>query len=156
MFCNNCGKEFQPWVSIFRFTDERDNTPILMYKLCDWSCSNEEKLTYCINCGDIRDTNRNGDLCNECSEKPTFVYFIQIENDGPIKIGLSENPKRRLIGIQPSIPYKIHFLSSIKGTDRLEANIKKRFQEDIIRGEWFKPTNRLINFVKNLEPKELI
>jgi Meiotically Up-regulated Gene 113 (MUG113) protein len=70
-----------------------------------------------------------------------YVYFI---TDGEyIKIGISNNVKSRLSGLQTSNPKKLSLLSSIECPDstyagELERTLHERFSESRASGEWFK------------------
>ena len=87
-----------------------------------------------------------------------FVYFIQEEETGNIKIGFSEkHPKGRLNDFQTGNSNKLILLGYIDGTIQDESNLHKEFsQERIRRGkEWFKSSPRLKNRIEKLLEKSL-
>lgn len=72
-----------------------------------------------------------------------FVYFIQVENSGPIKIGISWDIFRRLTHIQSASYEELHLIGDIHCRDRkaalaLESELHQQFKDFHIRGEWFR------------------
>lgn len=85
------------------------------------------------------------------SEKRGYIYFVQGEDGGPIKIGWAVDPMRRLQSIQTNSPVPLRNVALIKGTTRTrERKIHEQFAECRIRGEWFEPTFELIAFICGL------
>ena len=97
-----------------------------------------------------------------------MIYFIQIDNDGPIKIGISSDPIERMRQLQVSMPYDLHLLgvmnileksdvtydpaneSIIKTSDSdrsIELALHDRFNSHRIRGEWFHSNEELLTFI---------
>lgn len=77
----------------------------------------------------------------EIKEKyPGFIYFIQSELGGAIKIGYSGNIKSRLASLQTGYPDKLNILGSMPGTAQEEKRIHNKLKESSLRGEWFNPT----------------
>jgi hypothetical protein len=75
------------------------------------------------------------------------VYFMRAKTcDGPIKIGYSENPKKRLSQIQGMSPNPLEILTTVDGD---EAAIQQYFNAERLHGEWFTATERLLNFIKS-------
>ena len=96
-------------------------------------------------------------LRNNYKSKKTeseYVYFIQVEDNGPIKIGMTSDPtgNSRLKAIQTSNPYNLKLLSIIESNER---EIQKRFAKYRIKGEWFEPSPELFNFIKEKEREKL-
>jgi len=85
--------------------------------------------------------------------RKNYVYFIQSEINGYIKIGKSYNPKGRLISLQGSSPVKLKLLKTIDGGIYLEYILHTYFGKYRHHGEWFKPNSKLNRFVYG---KELI
>jgi hypothetical protein len=79
-----------------------------------------------------------------------WVYFIQDSGSGLIKIGYSTNVNSRLQAIQQGMPTEVKLLKYIHGDKELESELHERFSESRQRGEWFKPTNELLEFVESL------
>jgi len=83
-----------------------------------------------------------------------LVYFIQICGNGPIKIGVSDNPDRRLRTLQLSCPYDLQILFAIPGGSVLERQLLQEFSSWRIRGEWFWPVKPLLDRIAVLETLE--
>lgn len=66
-----------------------------------------------------------------------YVYFIQSGDDGPIKIGLSSKPFRRVQQLQTGNPRELLLRHVLPGDRAMEAQLHARFEPARIRGEWF-------------------
>src|SRR5262245_52125336 len=82
-----------------------------------------------------------------CSEE-SFLYFIEAVDTEFIKIGRSVNPERRLAQLSTGSPNKLVILGKISGGAALEADLHKRFGLSRAKGEWFKTTRELRDFIK--------
>lgn len=79
------------------------------------------------------------------------VYFIQAGVDGAIKIGFTRFPVLdRLKSLQVACPDELRLLAVLAGDDGKETEIHKRFAPDRIRGEWFRPSTTLLDYVYSL------
>ncbi len=77
------------------------------------------------------------------------VYFMQVEPEGPIKIGIAENVQSRLDSIQSASPYPIRVIGVIpRGGIKLERELHRQFKEGRLRGEWFWPTTELLSWIE--------
>ena len=77
------------------------------------------------------------------------VYFIQINDNGPIKIGRATNIKARLRYLQDATPKQLNLIHVIKhGGNKLEKELHHRFRKFNIKGEWFKPSKLILNYIK--------
>ena len=54
------------------------------------------------------------------AKRPTFVCFIQAVHGGPVSIGWSRSPERRLKEFQEHSPYDLVLRKVVPGTVRLE------------------------------------
>jgi hypothetical protein len=68
---------------------------------------------------------------------PTFIYFVQSGENGPIKIGFSNRPDRRLPELQTGNPRELVLRHVIPGDTSVERQLHTRFEPARIRGEWF-------------------
>lgn len=97
---------------------------------------------------------------NRCQGAPIFlrfgfrqgnggsvIYFIQCGDNGPIKIGLSENVKKRLGALQAANPYQLHLLGVMDGDAAEERMLHVRFGLFRVRGEWYRSHQRLRRFI---------
>jgi Meiotically up-regulated gene 113 len=71
--------------------------------------------------------------------KPQDVYIIQCSVTFMIKIGISNNPKRRLAEIQTYYPYSLCIARIIptENARKLEFSLHKSLHKFRLKGEWF-------------------
>jgi hypothetical protein len=65
------------------------------------------------------------------------VYFVQANQNGPVKIGTAEDVIGRLRELQTAHYMVLRLLREIDGDYRLERALHRRFTAQHIRGEWF-------------------
>jgi Meiotically up-regulated gene 113 len=72
-------------------------------------------------------------------EKPLFVYIVQCSISNIIKIGISNNPQRRIVEIQTHYPYKLFMLRVVQAENarKIEADLHKSLRKFRLNGEWF-------------------
>jgi|GEM_PF-3036625 len=71
-----------------------------------------------------------------------YVYLIQCcwpYYDHVFKIGITNNLKKRLIGISQTVPFIVALISYAKVSNprQLEMNLHAEFNEQRVKGEWF-------------------
>lgn len=66
-----------------------------------------------------------------------YIYFVQGVDGGPVKIGWSENPEKRLEQLQAASPDQLRILDYIIGDRHHERALHGRLSEYRLRGEWF-------------------
>lgn len=72
--------------------------------------------------------------------KSGYVYVVQGDDDGPVKIGISDDPKRRFRQIQNSSGRSLvrTWVSHLIAYPRsMEAQLHRKFSEHRLPGEWF-------------------
>jgi hypothetical protein len=79
-----------------------------------------------------------------------FLYVIQRQPDGPIKIGHAQNPARRLQFLQTGSVEPLVLLTSAPGSRDDERALHRRFASCRIRNEWFHPTDDLLALVQDI------
>lgn len=84
-----------------------------------------------------------------------FLYFIQAEEQGPIKIGIAKNVENRLKSLQSSNPEKLKVLKKFKLSSRdkakeLELRFHRFFRHTRIIGEWFRYKPFSVRYIKDL------
>lgn len=80
----------------------------------------------------------------------SFVYVIEA-TPGLVKIGISDNPKLRLRGVQTGCPYVLTLVAQFKVSDArfVERFIHEQFHAERLQGEWFAvASSRAIEAVK--------
>jgi hypothetical protein len=86
--------------------------------------------------------------------KVGFVYFVQVGTTGPIKIGFTKNePTMRIRQIQDTSPHKLRWIGYLRGPLSKEGELHKQFAEEWMRGEWFRPSERLLCFIRDSCPQ---
>lgn len=79
-----------------------------------------------------------------------YVYFIQQGDNGPIKIGYSAEPEKRLQTLSTASPYPLRILKTTEGGKSLEQTLHQRFAEFQLEGEWFAPDDELLDFINEI------
>ena len=79
-----------------------------------------------------------------------MIYFIQQGKRGPIKIGhVKWYIKGRLEGLQVGNPEVLRCLGTIEGTKDTERELHIQFNHLNIRGEWFTPSQELVDLIRD-------
>ena len=81
------------------------------------------------------------------------VYFIEAVGLERVKIGYTDNLRRRLTVISSYCPVAVKVLAIVRGSRQEENSYHKRFASARIRGEWFQmtvPLKRMIAGLKDL------
>jgi len=84
-----------------------------------------------------------------------MIYFIRNIVSGNIKIGFSDTPKKRLKDLQTGSHDKLLLIKTIPGDRELEAQFHQQFSHCRLDGEWFSPTDELVEFIKGQDRKAL-
>lgn len=71
------------------------------------------------------------------------VYFIGGE-DGPVKIGFTNELPSRLRSLQNSSPVPVRLLAAVHGDRTREAEYHRKFAADRLHGEWFARSEAII------------
>ena len=74
------------------------------------------------------------------------VYFIQTETTQFIKIGRAADPCKRFLALQTAHHEKLILLGVVDTF--AERQLHVMFKEDHVRGEWFRPSEKLLTFIK--------
>lgn len=82
---------------------------------------------------------------------PGFVYFIQGESGGPIKIGYTQDIKSRLTSLQTGCPETLKLLLAIPGKIADEQKIHAELDPYRMRGEWFSPSDGVLEKMRCLQ-----
>lgn len=69
---------------------------------------------------------------------PTHLYIARADN-GPVKIGVSDDVERRVATFQLCSPCRITIAATTEGGYMLERIIKRRLKPHVLWGEWFAP-----------------
>jgi hypothetical protein len=66
-----------------------------------------------------------------------FVYFAQEGDDGPIKVGFSEDPGKRVAALQGAHYEPLHLIGLTPGTRWDEAKIHEKLERFALGREWY-------------------
>lgn len=72
------------------------------------------------------------------------VYFAQLGEAGPIKIGASGDVRARLVQLQTGAPFELRLLGVFPGGEESEGMFHRWFAYLRLRGEWFSPAPELL------------
>lgn len=73
-----------------------------------------------------------------------MIYFIQAGDGGPVKIGFAEDIRKRFCQLQIANHEELRLIGAMPGGLTHEHRLHEQFMEDHIRGEWFRPSERLL------------
>lgn len=76
---------------------------------------------------------------------PLFVYFIQTECGGAVKIGKALNPRTRVTELQCGNPDLLVIQAVIVASRSTEGNLHRAFQDYRLEGEWFWNADEIIS-----------
>jgi hypothetical protein len=79
-----------------------------------------------------------------------YIYFVQGESGGPIKIGHSIDPEKRIKELQTGYPDMLKLLFMIPGSEERERQVHKMLSKHRLNGEWFRPDAELLEKVQEL------
>ena len=75
-----------------------------------------------------------------------MIYFVQAGENGPIKIGFSDEVHECIELLQVGCPYKLNLLWVYNGRQYDEVGLHELFFHEHIRGEWFRPGKSILGF----------
>lgn len=79
----------------------------------------------------------------------SYIYFIQAQGNGPIKVGTTgDNPRKRMVKIQSDCPWPVTLIGAIEGTVSQEKQIHLVLSRFRTQGEWFEPHPVVLAAVK--------
>jgi hypothetical protein len=84
----------------------------------------------------------------------SWVYFVQVEHDGPIKIGTTNRLDERIKSLQTASPYKLRLLAKYEGSHAQERRLHVLYAEYRIRGEWFRPNQSLMELIDYIRAQD--
>ena len=82
-----------------------------------------------------------------------FIYFIQGENGGSIRIGYTINPAITLKSLENGYPDKLKILIVIPGDSSNAIKLQNKFEHLKLKGGWYKPDKEIFDEIKNLKAK---
>lgn len=90
-------------------------------------------------------------------DKPLFVYFIQHDDGGPVKIGKAYDPESRLTELQCGNPYPLNLRYVILAGPRTEISIHYAWSFASVGGEWFgeRHQNNILSRARDAQQRQL-
>lgn len=77
-----------------------------------------------------------------------FLYAIQAADDGPVKLGISRDVEARQRALQSTNSEPLHIRGVIpQSRNSQESAVHARFKEERIRGEWFRLSGALAEWI---------
>lgn len=83
------------------------------------------------------------------------VYVVQAGEGGPVKIGFTNKPRRRIAELQTGLPQRLRVLHLFDGSEEDERRLHRRFAEHRVSGEWFHPVADIVLGQFGLPPLRL-
>lgn len=80
-----------------------------------------------------------------------WVYFIQGESGGLVKIGVANDPEKRRVELQRTSPVPLKILARERGGTARERDLHLQFADLRAHGEWFSPAPRLLDYISSLK-----
>ena len=104
----------------------------------------------CNTCLDPNSTKRKAFVTTSITDTGD-IYFFESALTKLIKIGYSGNIPRRRKEIESMQGGKINILLKINSHQRNEKYLHERFNHLKVQGEWFRPDEELLNFIRNFK-----
>lgn len=83
----------------------------------------------------------------------TWLYFIQAGESGPVKIGISETPLRRMANMQVGNHERLRLIAVARVPIDAESDLHARLFEHHVHGEWFRPATAVIEIAQAYEAR---
>jgi len=84
-----------------------------------------------------------------------FIYFIQMGDVGPIKIGYAKNCNKRLTDLQISNPYKLNLIyftpANMEDEQFVHRLLRTKYPELCLSGEWYHPSQVVFNTIEDFK-----
>ncbi len=79
-----------------------------------------------------------------------MIYFVRCAARNAIKIGMAEDPSKRLRALQTACPDPLEMLGTVPGERKQEKEFHRKFTHLRILGEWFRADQDLIETIELL------
>jgi hypothetical protein len=76
----------------------------------------------------------------------SHVYFV--ESSGKVKIGYSNDIKRRIVSFKVALPSDVSLLFLIEGGIEVEATLHEKFKDHYSHGEWFNSHELILKYIE--------
>jgi hypothetical protein len=92
----------------------------------------------------------------DLSGKTSYVYFLRISENGPIKIGFTKRLRERLSKVQVDNPFFVKLIAVTKGGRKEEYQLHQKFAKYRLYGEWFDPAEELLRYIEQFEKLDIV
>lgn len=83
------------------------------------------------------------------AQREWWIYFVQGSDGGPVKIGRTLNIRNRVCELQVGYPFgELRCVGAARGLIRDEKRLHHHFSHLRMRGEWFRPDDDLLDYVR--------
>lgn len=83
----------------------------------------------------------------------TWLYFIQAGEGGPVKIGISETPVRRMANMQVGNHERLRLIAVARVPIDAESDLHARLVKHHVHGEWFRPAPAVLEIAQSYEAR---
>lgn len=90
------------------------------------------------------------DFIAAMQKKTKYIYFMFAKESRSVKIGMANDPKDRLSVLQIGNSASMEIITCIRARPELERVLHHYFRETRIRGEWFSPSQKLMQLFDDL------
>lgn len=80
--------------------------------------------------------------------KPTFLYLMQMGDDGPVKIGVAVDVEARRRTLSTAAPRPLRVICALPDSAHREREIHERFGYFRMNGEWFEPIPEIFDWFR--------
>jgi hypothetical protein len=81
-----------------------------------------------------------------------YIYFIDAQPSGLIKIGISADVAGRFMALQNATGEELRIIGKFPGNAEMERHLHELFHTSRVRREWFSPSPGLVKFITELFP----
>ncbi len=85
-----------------------------------------------------------------------MIFFIQVGDDGPIKVCESSIPEKWLKAQQRRFADELQIIQRIYATEESKAEIKAALRKFRIKGDWFEPGPEVLSFIRKIKEPEYL
>ena len=85
-----------------------------------------------------------------------MIYAIRAGQGGPVKFGIARNPKSRMSELQTGNHEKLVLSACVDIPDSCEKQIHHWLRQERLHGEWFKPTEKTLDVLADLQIRQVI
>lgn len=83
----------------------------------------------------------------------SWVYFVQLGDSGPVKIGTARDVRQRIASLQCGTIETLTLLAVVPGARDVEKKMHDQFEKYRLRGEWFEFGPALAEIIDAVDPE---